>query len=230
MADYGTYQYPFTDFLNRSARGLQDFTLNALQKLPEPIKKPIRQAVGRVATNIMEPVGYGIEPDRFSEVLAPSNLPHTISSIVKDQPAYGHSLNSDLNQIRGPLFRSYFDLPTRDTGNVFIQNGKDFRINPNTQNRQALGVLNQFKQGYNAPAPYYNAISGGYYPGHPDPFNFDLQPDEQPAKGKPIPLNDFARSAVEAIGKPANLQTGGYYNPPPKENLSYFPAVNDIYR
>ena len=221
---------PFSRFVNRSARGLQDFTINTLQSLPEPVKLPVRQAVGRVLTNTIWPHGYtsqhaGIMKDEFS----PNMIGDTISSIVKDKPLVPDDAT------RRPLFRAYFDLPTQDKEHVYNQVGKNFYINPDTKNEEAQKTINSFnvdsKLGlYGGGQTRINPISGNYMAGHPDPWNFDLSQDEiKQQQGKPLTTVNFARSALEAIGNPPRLMTTGYYNPAPKEK-SYFPAANDVYR
>lgn len=228
---------PFSRFVNRSARGLQDFTINTLQSLPEPIKNPIRQTVGRVATNVISSPTYG-EHQEAIDAFRPQNIISTLGNIIKDRPAVPQ--NDFRMSANRPLFREYFNLPPQDTNNVFLKQGKDYRINPNTTDPQGQATLHQFQfpdaEGtYSRGSPDIptrarnNSISGDYIPGQPDPYDFNLHSNEMPAKGMPYSFEGFARTALGAIGKPAVLQTGGYYNPSIKDK-SYFPAVNDFYR
>lgn len=249
------------EFEEELARAVQDLSIDAVKALPEPIKKPLRQAVGRVATNVIEPVGYsytsfdqhsGIKDvsklDQTMGLFAPRNIAHTISSLVQDKPAYNDAVLPGLPpdmppdpiySSRRPLFREYFDLPTQDTTNAFVHSGKDYWINPDTKNQVARETMQQFKGGpgatpsgfLNVAGTDYNAISGSYIAGQPDPWNFDLHPEEaEYAKDTRFHLKSgiYGRLMLEALGNPAVLHTGGYVNKPPNEEmLPNPPGVDD---
>lgn len=242
--------------VKKAARGAQDLTISAVQNLPEPFKKPVRQAVGRVATNVIYPVGYdegtgaGNKVEQTMKAFSPSELSHTIRSIVKDQPNYTPDYYA-VSQIaaRRPLFREYFDLPPQDTEDVFLKKGKSYRINPDSKNEVAKETMEGFAADQNALAggvsypynkptpeqrasflsrPRNNFISGNYFIGKPDPWNFDLSPKEiEAARGRPLKVGEFVRSMFEALGKPAVLETGGYNNPEPDEEMTAKPIADD---
>jgi hypothetical protein len=240
----GTDEVPWA---GRAARGLQDLSIEALQNLPEWLKAPIRHGVGRVATNVVDPFGYNdmergkSKLEQTAELFSPRELPRTLLSILQDRSAIrqedtGEEADAgEAERARRPLFREYFDLPTQDVDNVYTHQGKSYRINPETKNEVALHVLNQFSNPnrmVQTPAGEFpvgalgpggidrtNMLSRFYRPGQPDPWDFAPHPEElERVKGKPLDLELFGRMLFEAIGKPATLETGGYYpNPPPNE-------------
>lgn len=240
------------EFEEELARAVQDLSIETVKSLPEPIKKPIRQAVGRVATNLIEPVGYSYTSFDMNKgirdvpklqqtmgLFAPHNIAHTISSLVQDKPAYNEDVLAGLNMphddspdalytSRRPLFREYFDLPNQDVTNAYVHSGKDYWINPNTRNQVAREAMYQFQGGgtpsgfITMPGTDYNAISGSYLPGQPDPWNFDLHPEEiadYADKRRHLPSGIYGREMLEALGRPAVLHTGGYINTPTREEM-----------
>lgn len=250
MAQRGTEEVPF---MGRAARKVQDLSIEALQNLPEWLKSPIRHGVGRVATNVIDPFGYdpesgteGSKIEQTGRLFSPRNLPHTLSSILHDRPAFNPTddptadpeIEIAAEKARRPLFREYFDLPTQDEDNVFIKRGKNFRINPETKNTTAQHVLKQFSGPMYRPdrftdkdetslevgdvpgQPRTNMLSRNYFPEQPDPWDFAPSFRELArTKGKPLDTALFGRILLEAIGKPATLETGGYANPPPNEDV-----------
>ena len=207
--------------LDRIIRQMQELFLSGARGLPEGIKKPVRRAVGRVATNVIDPFGYGedVGVDRLAEaaaLFAPKELPRTLSKIYQDQPAVRQVDQEEagdmeaLARARRPLFREYFDLPTQDVDQVYTQHGKNFRINPQTQNVDAQHVLKQFQAG-DPGEPRTNILSRNYVPGQPDPWDFAPHPEElERTKGKHLDAALFGRMLFEALGRPAVLETGGY--------------------
>lgn len=216
----------FSALLNKAIRGAQDISISAVKNIPEPIKRPIRQATGRVLSNIIEPLGYeGAESgnankaQEMAKLFSRQNIGHTLASIARDQPAYpaedpaNRMPYADAALRAGrPLLREYFDLPPQDTENMYIRQGKNYRINPATTNPVALDQLQEYKKGALSPDKFhYGYLGGAFKPGYPDPWNFDLSPKEvEEAKGRPYNVQEFGRSMMEAVGNPAVLQTGGY--------------------
>jgi hypothetical protein len=228
-----TYKSAFTKVLQRGARGAQDLTLSALQNLPEVVKTPLRHAVGRVVSNIPTDLAY-TDPTAtvkgFFDPYSRTGVGDVVKSVIQDRPV--PELQTEAHQqARRPLIREYFDLPPQDPGPlppghfgqpppVYLKQGKDYRINPETDNPEAQVALAMFKRGNQVARPN-NPVTANYTPGYPDPYNFDLHPDElaQIKPNQPIPANLFARQILETMGHPARVMTGGYYNPPPKENM-----------
>jgi hypothetical protein len=221
-----------TKLINRTVRGVQDKTIAMTQALPETVKNPVRQAVGRVVSNVPTDLAY-VDPaatvKEFFDPYSRTGIGDIIKAVVRDQPV--SEINNTIHQqARRPLIREYFNMNPQDPGPllpghfgspppIYLKQGKDYRINPETDNPEAQVALALFKRGSEV-SRANNPVTANYIPGHPDPYDFDLHPDELAQySGKPLPLAMFARAMMETIGRPARVLTGGYYNPPPKEEM-----------
>lgn len=197
----------------------QDLSVKLLKSLPEFIKKPLRQGVGRVLTNVIDPLSgnqsyYNVGQDSTIEKgTFSSNIINTVKSIIQDKPAYkSRSGYGDTSGAERSLFREYFDLEPQDKNNIFIKDGKNYSINPETRDYDALRTLQEFKR-KDKYSQGYAPIVARYIPGQPDKYDFNLHQSElDEYKGKPLPLAYYGRNLMEAIGNPASVRTGGYAN------------------
>jgi hypothetical protein len=79
-----------------------------------PVMKPVRQAAGRVVTNIKAPVGYDVSD--MKKIYKEHGIKGILQAAVKDEPLYDlkkYTEGGETIQAREPAQRAYFDLPSR---------------------------------------------------------------------------------------------------------------------
>jgi hypothetical protein len=113
-----------------------------------PLMKPVRQAVGRIATNVKEPRGYTVDSAR--DLVKREGPVGLVQGAIADRPMYKTDSNrseSDAFELkaRDALWRQYFDLPSREGQpgfqDFFVQDPNDpktVRFNPRTAEGERL--------------------------------------------------------------------------------------------
>jgi hypothetical protein len=133
------------------SEGLKNF--NEWQK-KSILMKPLRQLVGRFVTNVKTPVGYGTKD--AIERIKKAGLTGVLKAMWNDEPLYDPKIDvigGDLKakQYREPLYRSYFDLPSRmekfygvKPSEVYTKKGKTWQFSPDTaRGRSRRGELQE---------------------------------------------------------------------------------------
>jgi hypothetical protein len=126
--------YMYKQAADPVGKGL-DLTGDALQKLERspqlqryskwqrqsPAMKPVRQGIGRVVTNLKQPVGYNLM--HLQEVYDKVGPKGMLQAVQADKPAWdaedtygvkGAPIMEGLYKTRSPLYRAAFDLPPRN--------------------------------------------------------------------------------------------------------------------
>jgi hypothetical protein len=144
-----------------------------------PLMRPLRQTLGRLVTNVKEPWMYQSDEmiDRLKN-LGPSGI---LKTILKDRIVYPTDDTGSRNVnvlAREPLYRDYFDLPSRlDASGMGIEPGpesmyvkdpddpKKWRFNPDTPRGQKFredvqSAADSHLSGYTKGGPSHNVLGG----------------------------------------------------------------------
>lgn len=194
--DNSNLNFPSATFKN-PIRTIEDGALDYLTNLSPDTK----QQIGEYVTSHVSPKGY--HPFHLLGLLGPRNNP----------------VKGTEDDLRQPLWRAYWGLDPQDTNNYYNIQGKNFSLNQNNPISQQY--IPQFKGGQNIswvgvdkdkniqqfPVPKifkstnynWNQISGHFIPGQPDPWNFDLHPNEIPSPNAAYGPTSFMRQAMEQM-------------------------------
>lgn len=155
------------------------------------ISKLVRQPLGLVATNLVDPMGYYKEgpggtadrPDPRVTRIKSLSKPDIIHSIVNDTSRVDHG--SGLNGIRDPIYRMSFDLPPRGPhSDMFVRDvsTNDLHFNPLSESgKKMIDAM-----GHSYDTSRWNDVLGNYATtkikgkgvSYSDLWDFDLSPNE----------------------------------------------------
>jgi hypothetical protein len=131
----------FADLLERIEKSPRLEAWHKWQK-QSPLMKPVRQGIGRVVTNVQEPVGYNTTA--MSQLYKQHGLKGLVKAFREDKPLYTPTftaLPTPEMKARRHMYREYFDLPSRvgkeDVQDIFTSDPAD----PKTLrfNREGVG-------------------------------------------------------------------------------------------
>lgn len=176
-----------------NVRGLQDATIAGVHAVPEWLRNLIAPAVGRVVTNIVPPVTEGYY-DSFANRGGPAGMSGYAKAVIRDEPAY------DKYPELTPLWRQYWGMSPRDSEHVYNIHGRDFAFNPqNTWGDREIQSIKLNSLLATPEHPPKNPVLGGFVPGQPDKWNFDIHHNEIPPTGQPYGRMTMLRQLAEAF-------------------------------
>jgi len=176
---------PFVDIIDPPSE-LSDPQMQTSRNLLGALSIPMMmsqtpKAIGRVATNIREPFGYGGSLKSIRENVMSGGkwmgeesevkrigkaIGRTIKSIVQDKPLYGTigggmKHHKAVNEAREYLYRTTFGLKPRKGTNIFKKN-KDGTLSFNPKSERGQMLIDEIKMGADSPRGVTHGVMGGY--------------------------------------------------------------------
>ena len=125
----------------------------------DPDMKPVRQIVGRFATNLINPdSGYNL--DQVGELYDKYGASGILENVVNDKIMYGPSGDKYDSDPLDELHRAYYDLPARKPSDAWNKDGnKEWSLNPKSKIDDARSLADELNSKLNlkndAPAVQY---------------------------------------------------------------------------